>query len=70
MSVLNVLQQDIANKLHVAQDMHDMLCELEWCLEDADGNQRCPVCKGLEEFGHKDGCKLDSTLIGADLNGY
>lgn len=70
MSILNVLQQDIASKLHIAQDMHYMLRELEWSLIDQDGNPRCPVCKGLEEFGHKDGCKLDSILIGADFNGY
>lgn len=70
MSVLNLLQKDIVDKLAVADEMYVMLGKLEWCLEDSDGNLRCPVCKGLGGFGHKEGCALDSLLIKAYKNDY
>ena len=70
MNILNLLQQDIVDKLTIADEMFVMLCELEWSLEDADGNPRCPVCKGLGGFGHKVGCSLDSLLTKAYINDY
>lgn len=70
MSVLNVLQQDIADKLNVADEMYAMLCELEWSYIDAEGEVMCPVCKNSPEFPHKKGCVLDSLLTKADMNGY
>lgn len=70
MSVLDMLQKDIVDKLAIAEEMYVILCDLEWSYVREDGGLLCPVCKGRSDLGHKDGCGLDYVLAVANKKGY
>lgn len=45
-----------------AQEMHELLQELEFCTSFYNSNPVCPCCLSGAEVGHESDCKLDAIL--------
>ena len=44
--------------------LEDMLSDLQWLFLDGDQRLVCPVCRALQDDGHRDDCALNDLLTG------